>query len=147
MMEVKKLKAEDLQKIMDLGGKSFISKVTPEIIPFIEKAEHYHSFFIDGELHACTGVNPYWKGRGEAWIIFRPTTKSKLIFQVRRAIIKLLDACPITRIEASVSHDENFSVSDRWARSLGFVMDHPRLMRFLPDGSDAAFYSRIKEGT
>lgn len=145
-VEMKKLRVEDLKNILALGGKSFIKSVPDSMISFIEKADHYHSIFVNGELHVCTGVNPYWNGRGEAWFIINPASKNKALFRVRNIIVDLLDDCPITRIECAVTRDEHFKVADKWARSLGFVMEHHRLRKFNPDGSDAAFYARIKEG-
>jgi hypothetical protein len=144
-VQVKKMVAEDLQKVIELGGRTFMKKVLPHQVEIIEKARHYHSILIDGELHACMGVDPYWPGRADAWIVLNPKTKHSCVFTVRKEIIKLLDACPIRRIECSVARDENFEVSDKWATSLKFKMDHPRLKHFLQDGTDAALYSRIKE--
>lgn len=65
-----------------------------------------------------------------------------LFQRVHREAMRGLIARPIKRIEATVRADHERG--HRWCRLLGFELEHPELRGYLPDGSTAALYARIR---
>jgi hypothetical protein len=143
-LEIKKTTCDELLDLEKRNSKTPDHvRFTPDQAAWIEKTQYVRSIFIDGKLMACGGVNKYWENRGEAWAIFDPNCRMYFL-ALHKAFLKLIDGCPFIRVEASVDCD--FRAGHRWMKALGFQMEAPRLRHFLPNGHDAALYSKVKNG-
>lgn len=96
---------------------------------------------VSGRIVGCSGVIPYWEGRGEAWAILDRSMRHEFL-SVHNAIKRFLEVCPLRRVEAVV--DENFSKGHKWITLLGFRKEADVLTGYWPDGSNAVLYARIK---
>lgn len=141
MTETRKLRAQDLQFLIDQKGRSYVRRITDEQAASLEAMPYAVSVFVEGELQLCTGVNVYWPNRGEAWAVFHPHCRKNFI-ALHHAVKRHLETVPLRRIEAGV--DVDFAPGHRWMRALGFELEAPRLRAFLPDGRDASLYSKIR---
>ena len=59
-----------------------------------------------------------------------------------KAAKRILGSMPYRRLEADVACD--FAQGHRWLRMLGFTMEAPRMVAYLPDGTDSALYARVR---
>lgn len=141
-IRVEKLKTEHLQALLDRRARSFIGRMLTESqAQALESCPHSYSMLNGDHVLACAGVTEYWRNRGEAWAVLDPDCKPHFI-RVHGAIKRFLDICPITRVEAAV--DVSFGPGVRWVNALGFQYE-ATLRKFLPDGQDVFFYSRVRE--
>lgn len=141
-MRVEKLKAAQLQSLLDRKAKSYVGPVlTEEQIDSLENSKHSYSAFLGEKLLMCGGVSEYWNGRGEAWVVLDPEHKCHFA-SVLRCAKRFLEFCPVSRIEAAV--DVDFKQGHRFVKVLGFSKDVERLECFLPDGKDVSLYSIVK---
>jgi hypothetical protein len=97
----------------------------------------------DGKPVACAGITdvPGWSGRATAWAMFSLDAgpcMASIVRKVRRAVA----AHPARRIEA-VCH-ERYKAGHHFLLMTGFVLETPRMRGYMPDGSDAAGYVRVK---
>ena len=93
------------------------------------------------EVIACAGVMEVWSGRLQAWALLSPCGPERFL-RVHRAVAHFLVQQKARRIETAV--DCAFEAGHRWARLLGFRMEAPVMLRFGPDGRDAALYARVR---
>lgn len=141
-LRVEKLKGADLKVLLQRRASSFMGQtVTQAQVESLEAGEHTYTIFIDGKVMLCGGVTEYWRNRGEAWAILDPECRSEFV-TIHSTVKRFFDLCPVRRIEAAV--DVNFDRGHRWVRALGFEFE-ARLKKFLPDGQDVFFYSRVRE--
>jgi hypothetical protein len=98
---------------------------------------------LDGdEVIAAAGIVEQWKGRAIAWSTLAPNLGSRMI-AVHRAVVRFLDGCGFRRVEMFVACGH--VNGERWAKALGFVREG-KAIAALPDGSDAWFYARVRNG-
>jgi hypothetical protein len=90
--------------------------------------------FVGGVLHA-------WEGRGIAWCFLAADIGTRFT-GVHRHVKRYFELMDYPRIEAQVQL--YFEQAHRWMKMLGFELECPRARAFFPDGSDAAFYAKVK---
>lgn len=135
---VQRLKAQDLQTLVDRKGRSYIGRITDEQARALEMTSFAYSVFVDGKLELCGGVTEYWANRGEAWAVLDPNCKAHFL-ALHHRVKRFLEICPIGRIEAGV--ELGFEAGHRWVKALGFRLEAPKMEAFFPDGKDAALYA------
>lgn len=79
--------------------------------------------------------------RAIAWAIFSHEDR-KYFLSVYRVVKKFLTEAPYERIECTV--DLNFQAAHRYAESLGFKLEAPRMAHFFAPEHDASLYSLCK---
>lgn len=111
-----------------------------------EWAETKESFtgVLNGLPVVCGGLLMCWKDRGQIWTVFSEECKSNFI-PVFRGIRAYLDQQneKVARLELSIPCE--FELGRRRAELLGFKLECERARKFLPDGTDCALYSRVRE--
>ena len=98
----------------------------------------------NGEIIACGGILPLWKGVGEAWVVsselvsLYPITFAKVIWRKLKSIIEELE---LERVQTTV--DVEHKVSQKWLERMNF--ENEGLMRKFLGGRDYYRYAWIKE--
>lgn len=95
----------------------------------------------DGKPVICGGAIDVWPGRKIVWALL-DSECGKYFVEVHRAVKRFFDTLDYSRIEAVV--DREFLPGHRWVRSLGFDLEAPRMVAYLPNGRDASLYARVK---
>lgn len=143
MIEVAPFKAEHFDYILETGmvDKKLRPFLTKDHGQNIEKRGGYFSILEDKKAVAIGGITEFWKGRGEAWLIFgQPRTQSFVtIFKIVQRFIQL---STLSRIEMIIECD--FVQGHRWARLLGFKKECEKMEKYLPDGSNASLYALVR---
>lgn len=142
MIDVAPFRAADLQEIMEQKLMAYLSKYITD--KQRQEMEGPWSFTgrVNGRVVICGGVALYWEGRGEAWAIIDRNVKIEFL-RIHRAVQRVLDLCPLRRIEATV--DVGFKPGHRWMRMLGFKMEAAVLEAFRPDGRNASLYALVRK--
>ena len=102
----------------------------------------------DGEIVAVGGLNIFWSGVGEAWIILTKSARKEGVFgiiafhAIRRKLEELIADNNIRRCEAQARAD--FDKANKFINALGFKFECVR-RRYCPDGSDMNLYSQVKQ--
>lgn len=99
---------------------------------------------VDGEILACGGIMPFWKGVGEAWVISseivckHPLFFAKTIWRKLNILIKEME---LERIQTIVDAENKISMN--WVERMGFKNEG--LMRKYINGKDYYRYALIRE--
>jgi hypothetical protein len=97
---------------------------------------------LDGSrVLGCAGLIPLWPGRAQAWAYLDRGCGGSFV-AIHREVSRFFDVCEYKRLEIIVRSD--FPEAHRWARLLGFECEAPLMRAYLPCGSDAALYARVK---
>lgn len=115
--------------------------ITPEYAKLVE-GEFSFTAMAGGLVIAVAGLTPLLDGRRALAWSFISRDAGPHFFALTKAVIRLLDASPYVRVEAEVQ--TGFMPGHRWLRRLGFRMEAPRMRKFMPDGSDASLYARVR---
>jgi hypothetical protein len=97
----------------------------------------------NGEIIACGGILPLWKGVGEAWVVsselvsLYPMTFAKVIWRKLKSIIEELE---LERVQTTV--DVEHKVSQKWLERMNF--ENEGLMRKFLGGRDYYRFAWIK---
>lgn len=142
MVEVVKLRAEHIEWLSGKGGLGYLTSYLDwDRLKQLEKFEWGFSVISPvGGVLVSAGIVPFWENRGELWAIFNPRCKDQFLL-VHRALKRILDTCPIKRLEAVV--DLDFAPGHRWVKILGFEMETPRMRAYNVKGGDASLYVRL----
>jgi hypothetical protein len=99
----------------------------------------------NGEIIACGGVMPFWKGVGEAWVVTSPLVeKYRLAFAkvVHNKLSEIIRRNGYERVQTCVHAD--FMSSRRWVERMGFKPEG--LMKKYIGGQDYVRYAWVREG-
>lgn len=130
MLRVEKMKATDMAVL----GRSIALGQT------LEKEEYSRSIFADEEILMCGGIAIYWQGRGELWAVVSPKAKAHA-YALTKTVKRLIKDCPVKRIEAAAQRGNPKDFG--WISLLGFKVES-LAVSYLPDGSDAYVFSRVR---
>jgi hypothetical protein len=97
----------------------------------------------NGDIIACGGIIPLWKGVGEAWVV-----TSELVEKFRFTFAKVvwrnlrvqIDAMELDRVQTVIHKDHKVSI--KWAERMGFVSEG--LMRKYISGCDFYRFAWIR---
>ena len=105
--------------------------------------ENEYAFTIlDGaEVLMVGGAIKCWEGRGIAWCFLAENIGTRFS-AVHRHVKRFFSTQDFARLEAQVQLE--FKQAHRWMKMLGFELECPLARAFFPDGSDAAFYVKVK---
>jgi hypothetical protein len=140
-MEVVPYEAEHMARIkLQEAQQCNIEWMAPQHAYLLEGERSFT--ILDGEeVLFVGGVIDAWKGRGLAWC-FLAKDIGRRFLQVHRLVKRYFDMLDMTRIEAQVQM--YFEQAHRWMRLLGFELECACARSFFPDGTDAAFYAKVK---
>jgi RimJ/RimL family protein N-acetyltransferase len=116
-------------------------KISIEYANALEKGSNGQTALIGDRIVGCAGVSEQWAGRAIAWAWLAGNQRQYFI-PIHRACIKMLDKQSYKRIEAYA--DVNFEAANRWLKMLGFIKEGVAMKSFLPCGSDAYMWVRLK---
>lgn len=141
MMHVVPYEARHMRDIeLQSGQRGDLPWLDAQHAQFLETQQSFT--VLDGdEVLFIGGVMRMWEGRGQAWC-FMAQGIGKRFVTLHRLVRKFFDAQDYRRLEAQVYL--NFEQAHRWMRLLGFTLEYAPAKAFFPDGSDAAFYARVK---
>jgi hypothetical protein len=97
----------------------------------------------DGETVCCMGVIPIHAGVAQGWGLIPPGMSLRIMAHIRNGARSFLDACDYRRVQIAVA--VRHAGGHSFARGLGFV-DECLMRAWMPDGSDAVQYVRIRNG-
>lgn len=103
------------------------------------ESENSWSGIVDGRVFVCAGTIQQWPGRHTAWAyVARGTLRHMpwITEEVKRALERVKG-----RIEFTVRAD--FPAGLRWAKTLGFEIETPRLRGYGPEGEDHVGFVRF----
>ena len=118
-----------------------LSFMSPSILHALE-GMWSNTVFKHGRPICCGGVivqRPYY---GFLWSFVGSDVTPHDFFALHRLVKLFICDLPFDRLEMHV--DVNFRNGHRWAKTLGFQCEAPRMRRFLLNGTDASLYARIK---
>lgn len=95
---------------------------------------------VDGRPIGCAGLTELWTGRAMAWSILAKDAGPHML-SIVRAIRRKLASVPYRRIEMAVK--VGFPPGCHFADLLGFEIEQ-KARAYLPDGSDAFLYARVR---
>lgn len=113
-------------------------QITDDILAGLEALNSWTGV-VDGDPLVCAGTMTEWPGRYTAWAYVRPGALPHMAWvtlETRRALDRLKG-----RVEMTVRKD--FRAGQRWAESLGFVVETPLLKSYGPLGEDHVGYVRF----
>lgn len=93
------------------------------------------------EVLACFGFVKMWENRAECWAMLNEGHTDEFL-GLHRLSVRLLDAAPFRRIEATV--EQGFTAGFRWIEMLGFKRESNIMRNYFPDGKNAVLYARLK---
>lgn len=138
MYEIKPFNKEHLEQL----------EVVPEAREIVNRIEHNgpaFSAFADNEIFAIAGINMFWPGVGEAWVIFG-TSYLKHGFFIHRTTIRYLKQLAadlnLERLQAVVLKDHYAGIE--WMDRLGFQYEGDMEKYF--GGKTFLRYAKIYEG-
>ena len=146
MIEIRDYKPEDYFEIerrkFDLI--TFLNFPNPKLIAETLGRGPAFTLLSDGQIIACGGIVPFWKGVGESWVI-----SSKLVNQyplsfakvVWRKLLELIDKFNFERVQTVV--DAENIVSQKWLERMGYKNEGQ--MRKYIKGRTFYRYAWIKE--
>lgn len=97
---------------------------------------------VDGVPVGCCGINLFWPGVGEAWMMLSPGVlehKKELHWLIKTNIARVQKQLGLHRLQATVKAD--FDRGLRWMRALGFEIEGV-LRGYGMDGSDYVMFAR-----
>lgn len=97
---------------------------------------------VDGELVACGGVLPLWKGVGEVWLVASPLVERHKT-AVGLAVVRKLKEMKKKYERLQTVIDREFVLSREWAVWMGFRSEG--VMKKYIDGRDYIRYAMVKE--
>ena len=101
-----------------------------------------NTVFKDGRPICCGGVIEQRPDYGILWSFVGSDVTPHDFLTLHRLVKLFICDLPFDRLEMHV--DVNFRNGHRWAKTLGFQCEAPRMRRFLLNGTDASLYARIK---
>ena len=145
MIEIRPYIPEDYMKInrRHFDSLTFMNFPTPKLVAQNLARGPAFTGLADGEIIACGGILPLWKGVGEAWVVsselvsLYPITFAKVIWRKMRSIIGELE---LERVQTTV--DKEHKVSQKWLERMGFKNEG--LMRKFLGGRDYYRFAWIK---
>ena len=146
MIEIKQYSPEDYMKIKrrDFDMLTFLNFPNPRIAARNLLRGMAITGFRDGEIIACGGIMPLWKGVGEAWVVTSPLVRVcsfsfvKVVWRRLKVFAGILD---LERVQTTV--DAEHEVSIKWVERMGFMREG--LMRRYIDGRDFYRYALIRD--
>lgn len=97
----------------------------------------------DGLPVLCTGALAYWEDRAMLWGFVGKDITARNFLEVHHLARAHMNGLPFRRLEMYV--DVDFTEGHRWAKTLGFTLEAPRMRGFQMNGEDSALYAKIKE--
>ena len=98
----------------------------------------------DGEIVACGGILPLWKGVGEAWVISSELVPKYPLFFHRTIswmLDHLIEKMKLVRVQTTVHSKHERSI--KWVERMGFVNEG--LMRKYIAGEDYIRFARVED--
>ncbi len=141
MVEIVPFEAWHVEDLMDqfTGGQPQVIQVNSH---FLENEGNAWTLLDDtGTILSCGGTIEQWPGRHQAWMYFSPSA-GKYMRRITRFVQLVLEGIP-GRIELEVIAD--FKLGHRWAKTLGFHVEAPRLEAYGLAGEDFVGYARINK--
>jgi len=148
MREIKPMTAEDMESLIKEGvlecgitdaGQEYLRARAKER----EGSGLCYSGYVDGKLVGCGGVDLYWNGVGEIWMVLSKDAKEVPLHTMKgvRAIFdKVLQENDLWRIQAAARCD--FPEACRIVEMLGLTKDCT-MKKYGPDESDYFLYSMV----
>jgi len=146
MIEIRQYVPEDYMKIQrrKFDMLTFLNFPNPKILARNLMRGPALTGFSDGEIIACGGIMPLWKGVGEAWVVTSPLVL-KCSFSFVKVILRKLpifsNILELERVQTTV--DVEHTTSIKWVERMGFVREG--LMHKYINGRDYYRYALIKE--
>lgn len=146
MIEIKQYSPEDYMKIKrrDFDMLTFLNFPNPRIAARNLLRGMAITGFRDGEIIACGGIMPLWKGVGEAWVVTSPLVRVcsfsfvKVVWRRLKVFTSILG---LERVQTTV--DAEHEVSIKWVERMGFIREG--LMKQYINGRDFYRYALIRE--
>ena len=148
-IEIRDYKPEDYIRIQrrEFDDKVFSFLPNPEISAHnLAKGPAFTGLF-EGEIIACGGVLPFWKGMGEAWLVTSPLVekfKLSLAKSVHDKLEEIIKKMKLERVQTLV--DGEHITGQKFIERLGFINETPNGMRKYLGGRTYYRYALIKEG-
>lgn len=145
MIELRDYKPEDFMiiKRREFDALSFMKFPNPKLISL--RLTKGPAFTItNGNIIACGGVLPLWKGVGEGWMVTSPLVEKYPILFAKTAwakITEIIENLQLVRLQ-TVVHSEHI-VSQKWLQRMGFTNEG--LMRKYLGDIDYFRYAWIRE--
>lgn len=143
MLRVIPFQAEHLERLCEQEHSAYLrSYVKPEELRGLEGPFSWSVVDdADGATVACAGVVPKFPHVAQAWTYIGQGRPHQFLFFHKR-VLQFLNACPFVRVEAFVRTD--FEKGHKWAQTLGFELEAPRLRFYGPDRLDYSLYARVQ---
>lgn len=142
-MIVDRFKASDMAEILARPSSACMASAMGELDGSVLERFDSWTGRINGEVVACAGIMPLWRGRSYAWAVLSQDIGPFGMVRLTRAVRRYLKMSPPGRIEATVV--AGFDAGERWLQMLGFERETPAPMRgWLPDGGAANLFARVR---
>ncbi len=140
--EIRNLLREDLEELKKDPCNGETSWLTDDVMDLLVYSPFSVSIFYKDRLMLSGGVNPIWYNRAVNWTLF--SSRAKENFRpVFRGIQAFLKWQPFKRVEFCIPIDS--AIGKKRAIALGFKLECAHAKSFLPDGTDCALYSLVRE--
>jgi len=138
MMEVRKTTPEDMEYVLDNAIDPQAKTVPQNIL-----TQPAFTGLWEGKIMGVGGINWYWEGVGEGWIILTKNTQDNPMGSYRtiKMLFKSVLKEDFQRIQAVVRTD--WKQANKMVKKLGFKKEG-KLRKYCPNGDDAWIYSIIK---
>ena len=151
MIEIIDFKAEHMIELLKAGivecGMSGESEAIEEVAAIREESGKCITGLINGEVVGSAGVDLYWPGVGEIWMMVKSKRKDVSVLRnvegitvIRKGIERLIKDHKLVRAQVHVRLD--FRRMHRLIKILGFEKEGLQ-RKWMPDGADVIVYSRI----
>lgn len=145
MIEIRKYQPEDFLTIKrrDFDALAFMHFPNPKAIAS-RLAKGPAFTMLNGNIIACAGVLPLWKGSGEGWAVTSPLVEKYPVTFAKSVFLKIteiIEEMQLIRLQTVV--DAEHTVSQNWLKRMGFKDEG--LMRKYLGGRDFYRYAWIRE--
>ncbi len=139
MIEIVPYRPEHLARLLNEPDVNvFFGAVdTPGYAEALEKVGPAFTALAGARVLACGGIREEWAGRGTAWALLSGRVGAQMVV-LHRAARRVLALGRFRRVEAAVV--DGYAPGCRWLDLLGFRLEVPRALNYMPDGKSARLY-------
>ncbi len=146
---IRPFKAEDMMAlladgIMECGITTTGNEALETLSHEREANGRGYSYFIDGHIAGCAGLELLWPGVGDLWLMLGSNAKEKPITtvrNVRKYLHVFIEENGLWRVQTTGRVD--FPEANRLIEMLGFKRHTDVLEKYGPDKSDYYLYSMV----
>ena len=143
MIEMRPIQDGDMEYVRDNPFQDEVKNY-----PELQIPEHTFTCIFDGEIVGVGGIQMFFEGVGEAWVILTKQSRKNGIFgliacrAIEKKLNELMEELNMRRVEAQARAD--FPIAIRFIEALGFKFNCER-HNWFPGGTSSMLYYKLRQ--